>query len=337
MYIPEGIAKNPFHTLGASTTDGKRRLIERTDEAALLGQAHAEEALNVLLHGNHRLDAEINWFPGIDEATVQAVMDYPHAKSPAAFVSTEGMTPLARLNACRVMLEAWPVTDESSAFALLSAMAQADGAQHAGNLMEQINADRERAGIPPLTSIQATADRLDALRRETAKRLYERISILEEDRMIETLDRAAKQYRQKRSPLLETLIGIYALSMYDRTEKMAEQIEEIQKRIERKTRPIPGKEMDADEMYALLGKWGRLTCPIRRLEEAKGHQGEESRRVYHAVIESVCIMYNICRIVRESLRLTIRMQEVFFNLPDAQVTLEKNRAIIEKAMNQSKK
>jgi len=269
-----------------------------------------------------------------DNEMVQAVMQYPEKKHPAAFVSTQGMTHMAQLNACRVMLEAWPVTDEESACALCEAMMIADGAQRPEELFMQINLDRDSAGMPQATDMSSVADRLDAVRRKTAQRLYERISALPEQIALRIFDKTALMYKQRRSPIAEALVHVYEIQIHGNAVSLAEQMDAILRELE--GNGVFSREKKAKELYVLLDKWGKLMLPVRRLQSAKGYQAKDSLHVYETVVEAGCILNNKIGLIEPSYRLTCLMQEVFFNLPDAQILLAKNRKIQENALGKNR-
>lgn len=62
---------NPFHLLGASTLDDRRRIMELAEEKSLFQDPELiRQAQADLINPRKRLSAEIAWMPGMKQETV---------------------------------------------------------------------------------------------------------------------------------------------------------------------------------------------------------------------------------------------------------------------------
>ncbi len=58
---------NPFHILGATPRDNKRRIMDLAEERSLLSDAdECMAAQSILIHPRNRIAAEISWLPGVN-------------------------------------------------------------------------------------------------------------------------------------------------------------------------------------------------------------------------------------------------------------------------------
>ena len=320
----KAFAENPFRILEASPSDDRRSLIERADEASLLGEDNAPDALDALLNSQRRLDAEINWFPQTDKACVQAILAYPEAGC-APYPDVRTPSTLALFNACRVMLETWTLKTNAKAVALCKSLAAIDARMTAAGVIEQINADRKKAGMQLLASVGDVAYRLDQLRHETAKDLMERIQqeASASPAMNKLMEDLAIAYKDTPSQLLESLVGIYELN---NAEKMASLQKDILAyagvTVSRAT--LFNCQDTVRKIENLLNQWANVSAPVRRLQQSKGISGDESRKLFHDVREFAVKIQNELFMMNECYTLLRLLKSVFWNLPDAIVTVEKD-------------
>lgn len=324
--MPAAILDNPFRVLGAAAADDAHRLIALADEASLLGEPGAQAALDALMHSHSRLDAEIRWFPGAPAERVQSFLQRARGEENCPLPALDDLPPLAQLNAIRLLLEAWPVFEAQSAAALCRAAASADCRISMPLLMAQLNADRAAAGMQLLTDPAQLADRLNALRSETAARLYERIRALPPHIADEAMVRAAQSYTQLRSPLLETLVSLHALKTRDEAAQLSQRILELCATSKDPEESVRSKGLrEAGEQ---LARWDAITRPERVLLVAKGHTADGLFALYKAVIDASVIAFNQYRMSQIAYDMTRQMYEVFFDLPLEHDLLKSNLAII---------
>lgn len=318
--------QNPFRVLGASTTDDLHRLIELSTEASLLGERDTEQALAALMNSNQRLDAEMNWFPRLSAGEADALLRFPRTER-EPFPSLDAMTPLARLNACRVLLDHWPVIDEESAAALCLSFASAERAVHAPEVAAQLNEDRAAAGVQLLSGPQAVADRISALRSQIVSDLFARLKKTPGLRVQAVIVACAQRYAQYRSQLIDALVDRHTLSRSDEIRRRREEIEALCGQVLADCGSAKRIEL-CRQIDVALKAWGEATCAQRHLEAAKGLQTPESDDLCRMVLNLSVDLNNSLGLRSSSVTLTQRMIDVFFNLPKHQPLLRSNLHIM---------
>jgi len=326
--MAKGLEKNAFAVLGASTTDDVRRLAQLADDAALFGEINAEAAFSVLTNSVRRLDAETRWLPGVSAETARAIILYRSKTEPAPYPDLSGLTALARLNACRALLDTWKMEDVKSALALCCSLSIAWDGVHAKEVLEEINEDRKKAALPLIADIQDVYDRLDGLLGEMVSELFVRLNESGVS-MPEVMNEAAVCYGQTRSRLLEALVHAYALTVDGEISRLEEQLQSLCTRAIKRTDVVGGIKVK-DELERALADWAKLTQPIRRLAQAKGRTDAQVRELYAELYRTAAHMYNVCRMGRQCVQLFHQYDRVFFDLPDVKEHLHKNLRIIEK-------
>lgn len=325
MEFLKSILENPFRVLGASPLDDRRRLVALGDEAALLGEENAEEAMNTLLNAQKRLEAEINWFPNTPAAQAEAVINYPNAEQPAPYPELGSECALAQFNACRVMLETWPVTDANNAFALCKSMINADSNIRIDQLLQEINRDREKAGFQPLADTSDLSYRLDALRHSAAQRIMDRIQEIPNIKLAPLMINVANLFKYTPSPLIEIMIGVYELKINDELQKLQADLIGQSNSILQVTM-ISIIKTTADSIRTNLEKWHSLTEPIRTLHFHKGIVSDDSRRIYHDVREAAVGIFNKHTQFDPCYNIIKSLSKVFEKVPDMSATLKKDLA-----------
>lgn len=322
------IYENPFRILGASPLDDRRRLITLADEASLLGVENAEEALNLLLNAQKRLEAEINWFPSTPAAQAEAVLSYPDNPNPAPYPQIESPSALALFNACRVLLESWKITDLESAAALCKSLALVDCAIQPDALMQEINRDREKAGFPPLTDSADLSYRLDGLRHSAAQRIMDRIGESSAIRDTAMMGHLARMYKIHRSPLIEIMMSIHELKISDQRQNLMDEMIRLSSGLS----ALPSDAQRQQSVNTLLSKlnaWHNLTQPIRALQTEKGLVGDDSRKLFHDIRETAVALHNTHHMIDACYNIIKALQNVFWDVPGAQEMLTKDIALLE--------
>jgi len=326
--MAQELEKNAFAVLGASTTDGVRRLAQLADDAALFGEINAEAAFSVLTNSMRRLDAETRWLPGVSAETARAIIQYRNKAEPTPYPDLSQMTALARLNACRALLDTWKMNDVKSALALCCSLSTAWDGVHAKEVLEEINEDRQKASLPLIADIQDVYDRLDGLLGEMVSELFVRMNESGIS-MHEAMNEAAVCYGQTRSRFLEALVHAYALTVDGEISRLEEQLKSICTRAIKRT-DIVGSIKIKDELERALTDWAKLSQPMRRLAYAKGRTDAQVRELYVELYRAAAHMYNVCRMGRQCVQLFHQYDRVFFDLPDVKEHLRKNLRIAEK-------
>src|SRR4051812_30968366 len=107
------LLENPFHILGASPRDDRRRLLELAEERSLSQDpAVCAQARADLANPRNRLAAEVAWLPGLSPVHAsEAVVSVQHAA--AALRKVESLPALSRANLLAAALQGWKTPSRS--------------------------------------------------------------------------------------------------------------------------------------------------------------------------------------------------------------------------------
>lgn len=163
--------QNPFRVLGASAEDTRETLIEKQREMALWGEnARGEQALSALLYPQSRLEAELRWFPCTAGEEIGKLLDglsRPRGWQPVQLFHTDAF--LARFNALRLQLLAFPIRNVRELAALIHSLCTVADALLPAQVMEEINRDRAKSGFSQLRNPNELDALLTVLLRETVR------------------------------------------------------------------------------------------------------------------------------------------------------------------------
>jgi len=327
------IFDNPFRVLGAVPEDDRRRLIELSDEASLLGEDNAEDSLNQLLNSQRRLDAEISWFPGCTSDQTEAILAYPDAKEPAPYPQLPEGSALAAFNAAHVLLETWQVSDVGSAVALCKSLAGLDAKINTEALMEQINAGREKAGFQLITDVSDVRYRLDNLRHSVSQRLLERMEQVKGCALTDMMNRVADVYKDAGSNLSEVLVSAYELKIHEQAERMQDEIVSDCKSALNQGAEYQRKTY-VNKVLRNLKEWHKITAPVRRVNAQKGLAGDDARKIFHEVREMAVNLQNKFNMTDDCFSLTRELHTTFSDVPGAREMLDKDLDALNKIRQQ---
>ena len=319
--------RNPFAVLGASTCDDVHRLAQLADDAALFGDDGAEEAFDALTHSMRRLDAELRWMPGETAKTAREIMAYSKRKEPSPYPDLSGMSAMAKFSACRALLETWIVDDTQSALALVSSLSAAWDGVHAQDVMEQLNAERSRAGVPLIAEIEEVYDRIDALLSQVADDLLARAEKAGVSACA-IAGGAAERYAATRGRLPEALVNAYAAAAAQEESELRKSLCETCAQILNCKLAQKGALL-GEKIAPELARWSETTRPMRMLLAAKGREDTRVFELYRELYRAASHLNNACSQHRLCAKLFRRYDEVFFDLPSVKEHLQKNLAIVE--------
>lgn len=157
--------RNPFHVLGATTRDGRSRIVELAEDRSLIESEEAcRDAQNALINLRGRLSAEMAWFPGVSPRKAAEVVDGTSALS---IITAKGeLPPLARANALSSMLEVPTAHEEPAKLAtLLLKLSEAVEETDLPGVLRDINEDRSVAGYQPVRDLDLVVAEFEVRKR----------------------------------------------------------------------------------------------------------------------------------------------------------------------------
>ena len=186
--------ENPFFILTASAKNSRAELIEKQEEMALFGdESAADRALSILLNPQTRTEAEMHWFPLMDEEQIQELMAFfdrhwQDTEMPAQTIPSM----LGQFNMLRLALGRIQVQNASELQAVFQSIAMAADGLIPAQVMEELNHDRRQAGFPEISNQSEIEPLIRDLLNETGKAYWETVSgrISDKERL-----EAAKAFR----------------------------------------------------------------------------------------------------------------------------------------------
>lgn len=159
--------KNPFYVLGVTVRDGRSRVVELSEERALVAEEDAcRDAQNALINLRGRLIAEMRWLPGVSPRKASELAGGIGTGRPR--IITDDLPPLARANVLASYLESLPrQTDTAEATTVILGLARAAEEVDVNEVLRDINEDRSVAGYQPVRDVNLVIEEF-----ETCKRSY---------------------------------------------------------------------------------------------------------------------------------------------------------------------
>ena len=323
------LSANPFAILGVTTRDGSERIMEAAEDRSLMIDADkCQEARSILTNPRRRIDAELGWFPGVSPgaafraASAQKMADLDG-------ISLGGIAKInAWLAAAAVEVE---IGHEELKELLKLVSAEAENVE-LNAVLRDVNEDREVAGIPPFTSIdagtQALADRRQEWRRAVTSILTKVPTLTLAEAFHDLIHELFFSGSFPR--LLHEIIDDYALRAqpYIRTEI------EAADRVIDKIRELAPRRPDAlsplmDVLEQLLATWERLTRPIQVSATLQGKTDDDSEHLAFAIRELSIDLFNDYDLLDHSRRLSAMVASNFQAIPRIADKLAEDGAALE--------
>ena len=295
---------NPFFILHASGRDDEKTILKKAKETELLYGISTAKEQNELFHPTGRIKAEIGYLPDIPEESIDRVREYLLAQDSDSKTLPDPMPDYmpkagpARMNGAAAILSAWQIGDVISAEAACLSLVKLCDETTAKDSLEQINADREAAGIAPLKDTYMVRDILKSRKSKLLKELADRIRDLPPALYRELRHNLAVHFCDKESPYfrslhLDQLVTRYLSASLEaekewekkRIESYAGRSRELadQKRIE--TRHLKQLNDQVTLLLESLAVWDQLTGPDRMIARGKGFTAGESDEMYDTIHE----------------------------------------------------
>lgn len=256
---------NPFYILDVSPVENRHQLMERADEASLLGGISVEDSVSALMQMNKRIVAELGWFPGADPAAAAVFTAYITTISEggsASFPSVEGLrSPLAQANALSILFEVWPDSLPLYTIGLCRSLDMLLSKVTVSETFALINEDRKKGGWESIPDEMTLTGPLEDRIRELCSLVESRMEHMDEGdqaKMLYTLlpypdfDQSGQVYR--------TVLNVYSMRIHDEEEVLREKIlTDLKSYSERKNYYYAPSTMTKD-----VEKWCKLTAPLRK-------------------------------------------------------------------------
>lgn len=225
---------NSFAVLGATTRDGRGRLIELADERSLIVDGDGvQKAQSALLNIRARLAAEMGWFPGVAPGRAAAIVDSLSGKT-AVDVPLD-LPPLARANVLSATAQAMSdqvVSQEAAAIFYRLALAVED--VDLDVVLRDINEDRSVAGFPPVRDENLILEEFELRKAEYRKVCNDVLDRLPSRTLVKVVDavvqRGTREGNEHAPAFVQEVVAFYELALQGFMEAELKNIEALNAR-----------------------------------------------------------------------------------------------------------
>lgn len=334
------LSENPFHLLGASPKDDRRRIVELAEERGLtLDAAVCAQARADLTNPRNRIAAEVAWLPGLaPEWAAQAVESLQRIameNPPEAALS-----PLARANllAERLARQEGAMPDGALVNAILSLALLLDSCD-AEKVRALLNEDRAAAGFPEVRETGPVEEALAERRRHYRAVLKRALEPLSPRELVHVVTQAVTLATGRGTGLapglVEDLVNTYEVEAQPFLDAEAHNVEQLVAAVRQcVTRKLPGSLLQTllARLRAVVTNWDSVAQPIQLSAMSRGVDHGLSHRVATQVRNLAVELYNEHELLDESQFLTTLLRETFSEVPRvAEATKRDEEALREAA------
>lgn len=225
---------NSFAVLGATTRDGRSRIVELADERSLIVDGDGvQKAQSTLLNIRTRLAAEMGWFPGVAPGRAAAIVDSHSDKT--TFDALLDLPPLARANVLSAAVQAMhdqAATQEAATifYRLASAVEEVD----LDVVLRDINEDRAVAGFPPVRDENLILEEFELRKAEYRKVCNDVLDRLPSHTLVKVIDavvqRGTREGNEHAPAFVQEVVSSYEFALQGFMKAEFENIEALNAR-----------------------------------------------------------------------------------------------------------
>lgn len=309
---------NPFHTLGASPRDSRKRILELADDLSLIGEEEqCMEARSDLTNPRKRLKAEIAWILGVRPTLASELLSKLQT-SPREAINVGNLHSLAKANLIASALPNLKPENAEQAVEWILELSQQFEIIEKDKVLSLINEERVVSGFPEVSDPKSVESELEERRvffRKAIKKVLDHLSSDELVRAVTKVVDIATNEGQVHSPvLIEDIVDTYEIEAQEFLQNEGESILALVALIERKLE----EEISDEQLFPLIDKlnsvvrnWDAVAQPIQVLTMSLGKEHEASRKLASEVRGLAIHMFNDYGKLDHSRKLTEMLQEVF--------------------------
>lgn len=312
---------NPFHTLGASLQDDRRRLVALAEERSLLLDADTvAQARNILTNPQKRLAAEIRWFPGLGADVIAEILDACMAwRAQAQREAPDILCPskLSELNVQVSMLPFRPMDDVEEATRRILQISRSFEALQVGALEEELNLYRSLAGFPPVVSASEIEEELRGHRGEIRNAISLRLKAFSQEQHTEICNALAQAQTKAEDgyyAILDDVLDDYGLAVALELEDQKKQILGQASAIDQAMQ-TPGFGNALGAVLTEMKRWAARARPLQLLARGRGQRHWDSEEIAYALREMAIKLHNGHRLTVEALEIVKALKASFSELP----------------------
>jgi hypothetical protein len=315
--------ENPFFILGAIPLDDRHRIFALAEEKALLLDSEkCSDARNTLTTPQRRLVAEVNWFLGCSQETIEEIVDYISAlQSGSQFdeVNLMEMSTLAELNLKRYAFPFLPVDNILKIKHAILQISRLQTAVDSEIIRIEVNKARSVSGytfVPGTTEIDVE---LRNIRSDIKHIILRKLTALSADNVVEVATMLAEKYtsdeRYSESAVIDDYLSEYSMQF---DEELQNQKQQICKTIEHIGKSVDDICVDdaIDALIKLITRWDKFAQPLQLDARAKGIFHDDSEELARIIRDLAVDLHNKHGQTAASLKLATVLKDIFAELPD---------------------
>lgn len=326
---------NPFYVLQIPTTATRNEIISKAEEMSFFEDPDlCNNAQSILLNPAKRLEAEINWFPGLvgetDNASIIEKID-AEIEIPEADLES-----VAKLNAVLFNMTVQTIESADVIQEKIKLLDEIFDGLDSDTVLDDINAERIAAGIPETTREEVESS-LNAKRETIRRTIDEKLEAFQENEYVDIVNSVAERFINNvyydQGVVIDDVINQYEVRMQtsieEKTAKVLQAAEEVEKTSEINLRGIR-----VNALIKGLKEWDIYAQPLQLKARAEGQMHSISENLARSIRNTSIYIHNELHDVENATKLLQALKDVFAELPefmeiitsDAQV-LEKNKVM----------
>lgn len=326
---------NPFHILGASPRDDRRRILELSEERSLTGDAaKCAKARSDLSNPRSRIAAEVAWIPGTPAEIVTQIAKSIEGKT--AFSPTAGaLGPLGAANAIASALTGEKaILTVDQAAQRIESLALNHERTDLKETLDLINLDRQAAGFPAVeaTSLQQPLEERRLFYKDAIWAALDRMPSRDIVAAVTKAAEATSARGTKQAPLLvDEIVDGFSAEAKSFLEVEAEHVRKLLTVLVQAAEagaPQPRLETLLDALERVVRNWDFVAQPIQVSSMSRGLDHEPSLEVATEIRDLALVLNNEHGHLWASQRLTRMALSVFAEVPRIVELLEKDALAI---------
>ena len=332
---------NPFHVLGVTTRDDRRKIVDIAEERALIFDHDlCQKARSDLTNPRTRLSAEMSWMPGVAPRVAEKLASALLVDS-TPFRSDQNVPELAKANLMAAALElgrddetADDISESIRAFAWVVEGIDAD------DVLRDVNEDRAISGFPEINAVGLIEEELGERRKAYRAVLRNLLNSMDSDKLVETMTDvvsvATNDGDEQGPALVDDLADAYELEtqgfLQQEADNIAVLIDSVRKAApqgQSAVAPIMGR------LERVARNWDRVAQPIQLSAKSRGLQHRQSRDAAYELRSLGVDLHNDHGMLDQAHRMTVLLQELFAELPEVVERLEGDAEAIAELRSQA--
>lgn len=316
------LKQSPFHLLGATTRDDRRRIVELAEEKSLtLDGDVCTKARSDLTTPRNRLAVEIAWLPGVSPNSARVLVGNLHNHIDLIKKATTAPA-LAKANLLAAAIDLLdPEIDADLWCDWIVEFAYTVDMIDPEDVLREINEDRSVSGFPEVKGLEQIEVQLHerqryytdtlkvALNRFSSKKLVDVVT-----RVVETTTDTGEEHG---ASLIHDLVERYEADANrylqpeaENIKKLAEAIRQAAPKGESSIKPL------VDKLIKVVSKWDSVAQPIQLSAKARGLDHDLSHEVANTIRSLGIDLFNKHEMIDTANQLTRILQELFAELPE---------------------